>query len=126
MSDELKEQLRVYRDVDNEIRKINTDLYQKREERNKIESNISVILEAYTDIQKIKIDDGSYIRIKRPNTWSKPWVLSKNNLETYLAAYFQKTSTPNAKECFEFITNEVKTNSVSDKYSIERVIADTD
>jgi hypothetical protein len=66
-------------------------------------------------------EDGSKIEIQRPNTWSKPWNLSKKDLNTYLHEYFEKSARPNPTECFEYIATEKSKNLVSKDFSFSYI-----
>ena len=75
----LRRLTRDYRTYDNELRNLNSQVYELREVRKGVEVLIIDILkeDAFKDYNKLKIeDDGSIIKIQRPQTWSKPWSLS--------------------------------------------------
>jgi hypothetical protein len=124
MTDQLKQAVQKYCQVDNDLRILNTQVYEKRDMRKQIETEIAgfVSLPAFSDVQKMKIEDGSYIRIQRPETYSKPWSLSKKELETLLQSYFQTSRNPSAEECFKFIVEQRKQASVAKEFEFTRIV----
>lgn len=121
--DSLKLHLREYREIDNEIRDLNKELYEKRKIRTAVEQNITQILvqPQFDEYKKLKLeDDDSYFRIQRPNTYQKPWSLSKTDLKTLLTEYFQSTKTPNAEDCNKYICEKRKI--MATEFSITRIL----
>ena len=126
---DLKRCIKQYRDADNDIRILNKMVYEKRENRKIVELELVdlVRLPQFSSYGKLKIeDDGSTIRIQKPETYSKPWSLSKKELQTVLDSYFQGRVNPNSKDCFEFICNDRKTKLVSSEYSFARIVPQED
>jgi hypothetical protein len=122
---DLKRCVKEYRDVDNEIRVLNKQVYEKRESRRIVEMEMADLIKIpqFTNVEKLKIDDdGSYIRIHRPETYSKSWSLSKKELDSLLTAYFDSTKTPNAADCNTFILEKRKKALVSTEYEFARII----
>ena len=124
MTDQLKQIVQKYCQVDNELRVLNTQVYEKRDIRKQIETEIAgcVSRPEFSDIQKMKIEDGSYIRIQRPDTYAKPWSLSKKELETLLQSYFQTSQRSSAEECFKFIVERRKQDSVGKEFEFTRIV----
>ena len=124
MTDQLKQAVQKYCQVDNELRILNTQVYEKRDIRRQFETEIAgfVSLPAFSDIQKVKIEDGSYIRIQRPETYSKPWSLSKKELEQLLQSYFQTSRNPSAEECSKFIVEQRKQASIAKDFEFTRIV----
>jgi hypothetical protein len=88
---DLKRCVKTYRDLDNEIRELNKQVYSKREDRKAVEMEMTdlVRLPQFGGIDKLKIDDdGSTIKIARPGSYTKAWSLSKKELELFVNAYF--------------------------------------
>jgi hypothetical protein len=124
MTDQLKQAVQKYCQIDNELRVLNSKVYEKRDIRRQIETEIAgfVSLPAFSDINKMKIEDGSYIRIQRPETYSKAWSLSKKELENLLQTYFQMSTNPNASECFKYIVEQRKQDSIAKDFEFVRVV----
>jgi hypothetical protein len=125
MTEQLKQIVQKYCQVDNELRLLNSQVQEKREVRKMIETEMVgfVSLPAFSDIQKVKVEeDGSYIRIQRPETYSKPWSLPKKDLEHILRMYFEGSLQPNAGECMNFITDHRKTASVAKDFEFTRIV----
>jgi len=118
-----------YRTVDDQIRNLNKQVYPLREQRKISELEIIDILRQpeYAAYTKLDIrEDGSSIKIKKPNTWKASWSLSKSELSRYLAQYFASTPTPNSPDCFAFITRTQERSLIRDTFSIERVVPGVD
>ena len=76
---------------------------------------------------KLKIeDDGSTIKIQKPETYSKPWNLSKKDLQSILGSYFASTSMPNAQSCYDYICNDRKAKLVATEFAFTRIVAEED
>jgi len=123
--DNLKDYIRKYRDIDDEIRELNKAVYEKRDTRKCIELEISTVLSLpqFQAYDKLKIDeDGSTIRIKRPETYEKPWSLSKKELKTLLEDFFKSDLPLNADTCFEYILAERKRALVGKEFEITRIV----
>ena len=123
---DLKRCIKEYRAVDDDIRVMNKMLYEKRESRKILEMEMADIvkLPEFNTYKSFKIeDDGSMIKIQRPEMYSKPWSLSKKDLQSLLTDYFGSTQTPNAAECFNFICTEQKKNLIATEFSFTRVLS---
>jgi hypothetical protein len=121
----LKDYIRKYRDVDNEIRELNKAVYEKRDTRKSIELEITTVLSLpqFQAYDKLKIDeDGSTIRIKRPETYEKAWSLSKKELKALLDEYFKSDQPLNADSCFEFIVTQRKQALVGTEFELTRIV----
>jgi hypothetical protein len=121
----LKNYIRKYRDVDDQLRELNKVVYEKRDERKAIETEISSVLSLpqFQAYDKLKIDeDGSTIRIKRPETYEKPWSLSKKELKILLDVFFKSDLPLNADTCFEYILEERKRALVGKEFEITRIV----
>lgn len=122
---DLKRCIKQYRDVDNDIRILNKMVHEKRETRKIVELELVdlVKLPQFASYEKLKIeDDGSTIRIQKPESYSKPWSLSKKDLQTLLDSYFQSRTNASSKECYDFICADRKTKLVADEYSFTRIV----
>lgn len=122
----LKAYIRNYRQLDDEIREINNTVYEKRKARSELETQITEIIKQpqFNAYDKLKIeDDGSVLKIKRPDTWNKPWSLSKAQLEEYLDYYFESAKTPTAEECYKYIINSHNPTLVGKEFVIERIVS---
>lgn len=123
---ELKTSVRRFRDLDDQIRPINKQLYDLREKRKIAELEVVDYLKSPTFAQHtvMQLEDGSRIKIQRPQTWSKGWSLSKKDLSSYLVNYFASARNPNAEECFKYIVQQEKSISVSNEFKLTRFIQD--
>lgn len=118
----LKRCIREFRDVDNELRDLNRVVAEKREKRKTVEMEMADIIKnpIFQGYDKLKIDDdGSLIRIKKPESYMKPWSISQRDLKDLLDKYF---ASPQTKSCFDFIVEERKKELVAHEYSFERVV----
>jgi hypothetical protein len=121
----LKQHLKEYRDVDDKIRTLNEQLNGLREKRKTNELILTELLShpKFVGFDKLKLeDDGSTIRIQRPQHWNKPWVLPKSTLHTYLQQYFATTAGPTADSCFAYIEQQQKRALVSNEFSLTRLL----
>jgi hypothetical protein len=123
---ELKDRLKVYRDLDNQIREVNKVVYDLREKRKMVEYQMVDILKdpQFSSIGMLRLEnDNSTIRIQRPGTYSKSWSMSKRDLQNYIDHYFENAGpTANCRDCFEFIVQQQKQNAVETDYKITRII----
>lgn len=114
---------RKYRDADNELRDLNASIVEKRKVKAEFEKQIVEYLQKpeFENFKQLHIsDDGTLFNVKRPNTWTKPWSMSKTDLIDYLRNYFTSSVQPNAEECFQFVCEARKENSVGKEFLIER------
>jgi hypothetical protein len=126
---DLKRCVKQYRDVDNEIRVLNKTVYEKREARRIVQLEMADLarLPQFVAVDKLKIDDdGSYIRIQRPETYAKPWSLSKKELSDLHVAYFASTTTPTAEGCSAFIIENRKRGLIGKEFEFTRITTDDD
>lgn len=123
---ELKERLKVYRDLDNQLREVNKVVYDLREKRKMVEFEMVDILKhpQFSTIGVLRLEnDNSSIRIQRPGTYSKAWSMSKRDLQNYIDHYFENAGpTANRRDCFEFIVQQQKASAVETDYKITRII----
>ena len=116
-----------YRAYDNELRELNTRVYDLREARKGVEILMVDILkqDAFKEYNKLKIeDDGSIIKIQRPQTWNKPWSISQKELKTLLEAYFDSTTNSNSTDCYNYILSTKKASLIADEFAISRTVAE--
>jgi hypothetical protein len=126
---DLKRCVRQYREVDDELRELNQEVYQKREARKIVELELADLMKVdhFREFKKMKIEeDGSTITIQRPHEWSKPWSLSKKDLKDVLQRYFESTNVQSAEKCLEFILEAQKSKLVSTEYNFSRVVPEED
>jgi hypothetical protein len=115
-----------YRTYDNEIRSLNSQVYELREARKGVEVLMVDILkkDEFKDYNKLKIEeDGSTIKVQRPQTWTKAWSLSQKELKGLLEVYFEAHNLGNSDNCFAYILQEKKAALVSDDFAITRTVA---
>ena len=118
---------RNYATYDNELRGLNNRVYELRDARKGVEQKMVEILKQddFKNFDKLKNqEDGSVIRIQRPQTWNKPWGISQKELKTMLDDYFDSTKNSNSADCFSYIMTNKKANLVSDEFAITRTIAE--
>jgi hypothetical protein len=123
MSSELVRCVRKFRALDDQAKELNAKVYKIREDRKIVEMEMSDILKSsqYATINKLEInDDGSVIRIKRPDMWSKPWSLSTKDLKTHLEDFWKSGKPKTAEECFKYIVDRRKNELVSTDFSFTR------
>lgn len=123
---ELKNSLKLYRELDDQLRELNKIVYDLRERRKIKELELADILKSpqLSQINALKLEnDSSTIKIQRPGTYSKPWSLSKRDLQNYIDHYFENVG-PNAnrEDCFAFIVQRQKEDSVSNEFKLTRII----
>jgi hypothetical protein len=126
---DLKRCVKQYREVDDKLRDLNREVYEKRESRKIIELELADLMKVdqFMNFKKLKIEeDGSTITVQRPNEWTKPWSLSKKDLKDLLERYFNSTNFPNAEKCLEFILEAQKTKLTSTEYSFNRIVPEED
>jgi hypothetical protein len=126
---DLKRCVKQYRDVDDEIRILNKNIYEKREARKIVEMEMCdlIKLPQFSSVDKLKIDDdGSCIKIQRPETYAKAWNLSKKDLESLVGGYFQSTTSPAAEECVAYIIGQRKRTLVGKEFEFTRVVKEDD
>lgn len=95
-----------------------------REEKKIIELELGDILKSpeFSGINSIAIpDDGSTIKIQRPETWTKSWYLSKKDLYEHINNYFSSTNQPTAEGCYNHVVGEQKNLLVSKDFSLTYV-----
>jgi len=120
--------VRKYRSLDDQIKEINTTVYKLREDKKFVENEMSDILRRtnFQNLHKLEIqDDGSYIKIQRPETWSKPWSLSQKELKDLISSYVNGGATGNKpwpEELLDWIVNNKKTGMVAKEFAFKRVM----
>jgi len=122
---DLKRCVKQYRDVDDEIRLLNKSVYEKREARKMVEMEMCdlIKLPQFNSVDKLKIDDdGSCIKIQRPETYTKAWSLSRKDLELLVGGYFQSTTHPNEKDCLDYIIRQRKRGLIAKDFEFTRVV----
>lgn len=124
--EDLRRSMRNYRQLDDAIRELNKQSNTLREQRKIVELELGDILkspqfQAY-NVLKVE-DDGSTIKVQRPNTWHKPWSLSKRDLQNYIDHYFENAgATANREDCFRFIVEQQKRDSVANEFKLTRMV----
>ena len=122
---DLKNCIKQYREIDDELRDLNKQVYEKRSERKTVEMEISDIIKApeFAAFKKVKLEeDGSTISIKRPDEWTKPWSLSQKDLKELTTQYFSNTVAPNADGLVKFIVDKRKRDLVANEFSFNRTV----
>ena len=112
--------VRKYRNLDDELKELNAKVYKLREDKKFVENEMSDILRRanFQNLHKLEIqDDGSYIKIQRPETWSKPWSLSQKELKDLLSSYTGPIS-----DLFRWIVERKKQDMVSKEFAFKRLM----
>lgn len=116
---DLVKAVRKYRSLDDELKDLNSKVYKLRENKKFVENEMSDILRRsnFQNLDKLQIqDDGSYIKIQRPDTWSKPWSLSQKELKDLIGSY----SGP-MDGLFKWIVDHKKQDMVAKEFSFKRI-----
>jgi hypothetical protein len=112
--------VRKFRTLDDELKVANTRIHKLREDKKFVESEMSDILRrtAFQGINKLEIqDDGSFIKVQRPDTWNKPWSLSQKELKDLIGSY----SGP-LDGLFKWIVDRKKTDMVAKEFAFRRIV----
>jgi len=124
LKNELKSCLNQYRSLDDQLRQLNKLTHDLREKRKIVELEMSDILKTpeMSQVGVLKLEnDNSSIKIQRPGTYYKSWSLSKKDLQNYLDHYFENAGQrANRKDCFDFIVQQQKQNSVESDFKFTR------
>jgi hypothetical protein len=112
--------VRKFRTLDDELKVVNSRVQKLREDKKFVESEMSDILRrtAFQGINKLEIqDDGSFIKVQRPETWNKPWSLSQKELKDLIGSY----SGP-LDGLFKWIVDRKKTDMVAKEFAFRRIV----
>jgi hypothetical protein len=123
--DNLKSCIKQYRVIDDEIRDLNKQVYEKRDARKIVEMEIADIIKdpKFSSIKKIKLEeDGSTISFKRPNEWTKPWSLSQKDLKELTTQYFAASGNISADGLVKYIVETKKQTLVANEFSFTRTV----
>ena len=125
--DELKKVIKKYRAVDDQLRELNKSVTSLREERKCVELEMAdlVKLPEFSAFNKFDLpDDGSVIRISRPEQYSKPWSMSQKDLTSIIQKYFQTDGLKTAEECVKFILQEKKKSLIATEFQFTRTVSE--
>ena len=118
--------VRKFRTLDDELKTVNTRISKLREDKKFVENEMSDILKrtAFQGVNKLEIqDDGSFIKVQRPDTWNKPWSLGARDLQTMLDDYFQTPEPYTSAGCHTYIVNRKKKDMVSREFAFKRIVS---
>ena len=118
---DLVKAVRKYRAYDDELKELNAKVHKLRENKKFVENEMSDILRRanFQNLHKLEIqDDGSYIKIQRPQTWSKPWSLSQSELKDLIGSY-----TGPITDLFRWIVERKKQTMVAQEFSFKRIMS---
>lgn len=118
---QLKACIRRYQVTDNELKHLNKTVYDKRDERQVIESEMCEIIKLpeFAGVKNLRIDeDGSIIQIIKPGAL-KPWSLSKKDLREHLQNCLESEQ---VDKVYQFIVKEQTKKLVSQDYNFNRVL----
>ena len=118
--DKLKECIAKYQDADEALQTLNRQVHAKREDRKKIEAELTEIvkLPQFESISKLKLEDGSTIKIERPGG-QKAWCLSKKDLKEHLDSLFG-SDVKSSEQLYERIVKKQQEKLVSQDYTFSR------
>jgi len=78
---------------------------------------------AFHGANKLEIqDDGSFIKVQRPETWNKPWSLGARDLQTMLYDYFRTPGPHTSAACHTYIVNRKKKDMVAKEFAFKRIV----
>jgi len=128
----LKSYVQTFRKLDDDLKQSNEKANELRREKKEIEDKMSEILAmpAYKDLVKLELsDDGSSVRINRPQEWKKGWSMSKKELQEGLNDYFMLIRNmnhepgwqPNAEECFGVLVDKQEKKMIATEFAFDRV-----
>ncbi len=120
--EEFKQVLNAYVALDSELKDKNAEIYALREQKKIKELELVDFLKTpeFSTFQRIERPNGTVITISRPQTWFKSTSISKTELWEKLNRYFQLPyGDKSAKSCYDFIVDELRTQSRSNEYKIE-------
>uniref|UniRef100_A0A6C0CJQ3 Uncharacterized protein n=1 Tax=viral metagenome TaxID=1070528 RepID=A0A6C0CJQ3_9ZZZZ len=112
--------VRRFRTLDDELKAVNARTHKLREDKKFVEVEMSDILRraAFQGINKLEIqDDGSFIKVQRPETWNKSWSLSQKELKEFIGSY----SGP-IDGLFKWIVERKKPDLVAKEFAFKRVV----
>lgn len=118
---DLVKAVRKYRAYDDELKELNAKVHKLRENKKFVENEMGDILRRanFQNLHKLEIqDDGSYIKIQRPQTWSKPWSLSQSELKDLIGSY-----TGPITDLFRWIVERKKQTMVAQEFSFKRIMS---
>jgi hypothetical protein len=118
--------VRKFRTLDDELKTVNTRISKLREDKKFVENEMSDILKrtAFQGVNKLEIqDDGSFIKVQRPDTWNKPWSLGARDLQTMLDDYFRTPEPYTSAGCHTYIVNRKKKDMVSREFAFKRIVS---
>ena len=119
----LRIEITQYSVVDDEIKRLNKDLAEAREQRRLIEDRITVLLATpqFAEYKRLSVSSDNYIiKIKRPQQWEKPWSLSRTALQLYLLEYFRVEGERTAQGCYDYIL--LRNKHVATQFALERIV----
>jgi hypothetical protein len=123
--EDLKNHVRNYRDVDDQLIALNRQVYEKRLERKDLEDKMAKLLSGpqYSTVDKLKLDDNSHILIKHPATYSKTWSISKRDLKDLLDDLFNRSEGYlTADEIYKHLVTEQSKKLVATEFNFNRVV----
>jgi len=125
---DLVKAVRTFRDCEDELKPLNKQIQKLREKKKLAEEEMSQILgrSVFATLDNLELQD-SVVKIYRPETYSKPWSLSKRDLETLVHEYYRGVgSKADPTSCVDFIVERRKKDLVAKEFSFKRVLNVTD
>jgi len=125
---DLVKAVRAFRDCEDELKPLNKQVQKLREKKKLAEEEMSQILgrSVFATLENLELQD-SVVKIYRPETYSKPWSLSKRDLESLVHEYYRGVgSKAEAASCVDFIVDRRKKDLVAKEFSFKRVLNVTD
>jgi hypothetical protein len=116
----LREAMRHYTGVDNELRNLNTRMYTLRREREVAKDNMVNIIQnpAFATIQRLQTADGAAaFKLVRPNESYKAWTLPQGTLRDYLIEFLGNEQ---GTRCYQQIVTRHRETLKITEYNIVR------
>lgn len=120
----LKSYVQAYAKLDDELKELNTKVYELRNQRREVEEKIIPLISnpELSHVNKIQLsEDNSFLKIQRPGAWNKGWSISKKDLGDSIRSYFSSTSNPIADDCYAYIIQCQSDKLTSTEFNFTRV-----
>jgi len=124
----LRECVREFAEVDNQLRELNTRVYATRDMRSAAEDRIIELMKLpqFASVNELAVSaDGSKIKIDRPGTRTVPWSLSQSKLMQLLGSYFIGDRAAR-DACFKHISDGARQNPQRDTFAVRRFVREAD
>jgi hypothetical protein len=120
----LRECVREYTEVDDQLREFNRRVYSARDRRSAAEDRLIELMKLpqFASINELTVStDGSKIKIDRPGTRNVPWSLSQTKLMQLLESYFIGDRA-SRDACFKHISDGARQNPRREIFAVRRIV----